>query len=288
MEYFVQQLINSVILGILFALAGLGLTLIFGVLKLANFAYGSTFMLGGYATYILIVHHGLPFYAAVIISVVLITAMGFVLERVLLAPFRDKPDAQLIAGLAIYLLIKACAVLGFGSNALTIPSLSNGIIRIGPYEIPTSRMICVGIAAVTIVSTWLFLRYTHLGRLTRAVSQSRTRARVLGIRVSAFEIGFMGIGSGLSALAGSLLGSIFAVQPGFDDYALFTSFVLIILGGLGSIWGAVVAGIILGATQILGGAYISSQYASAFPYLILILVLLFRPNGLFGKEGRVA
>jgi branched-chain amino acid transport system permease protein len=285
---FTQQVFNSVQLGMLFAFAGVGLTLIFGVLKLADFAYGSTFMLGGYATYEFITKWHMPFVLAAILSVLLLTLVGFILERLLLAPFRNSPDAQLISGLAVYLLIKAASTIWLGSNPETIPTVAHGLVKVGGVIMPYDRLISMGVAMVLIIAVWLFLRATHIGRLTRAVSESRTRARLLGVPVAAFEIGAMGIGSGISALAGSLLGSIFAVQPGFDDYALFTSFVLIVLGGLGSIWGAVIGGIIIGATQVLGGAYISSQYATGFPFVILILILLIRPNGLLGKGGRVA
>ena len=288
MGFFLQQLFNSAQLGLLFAFAGVGLTLIFGVLKLADFAYGSTFMLGGYAAYTFIVDWGINFWLAVLMSFLLLTCAGFLLERLLLAPFRNSPDAQLISGLSVYLLIKAAAVLWLGSNPETIPTVVKGIVTIGPVKMPEDRLIAMGVALVLIIALWLILRRSHLGRLTRAVSDSRVRARLLGIPVAPFEIGAMGIGSGISALAGALLGSIFAVQPGFDDYALFTSFVLIVLGGLGSIWGAVVGGLIIGATQIFGGAYISSQYATGFPFVILIVVLLIRPNGLLGKGGRVA
>lgn len=288
MHLLLQQVVNGLLLGGMFALMSVGLSMVFGLMKTANFAYGGLYMLGGYCAYWASALLGLSYLGSLLLAFVLLFGAGVLVERLGFEPLRGNGDATLIFGLGLALMLRGLAVIAWGSQARFMDAPTSGSLHWGWLVLPSARLwACV--ASLTILAAlYLVVHRSRWGRLVRAVADDPNRAALLGIRVQLHSSLVFGLGTGLSALACVFLMPVLSLSPTVDDSAMYTAFAVVILGGLGSIAGCLLGAMILGLVSTLSLEWSNSVIAPAFPLLVLLLVLLFKPQGLLGQRGRMA
>jgi branched-chain amino acid transport system permease protein len=289
LEALPQHLVNGLVLGGTYALLGIGLTLIFGLMNLVNFAHGELYTLGAYATFAALALGGLNFFAAIAAAIVLGGLAGAVGERVLLRPLRDESiDTTMLVMIGLWIAMQNAELLVWGGVARSIPHpFPTAPIVLGPVGIAPLRLFVVATALALIVAAWLLIQRTRLGMAMRATFQDRETAALMGVRIGRIHTATFAFGSALAAAAGALLGPIFLAYPSMGDLASLKAFSVVILGGLGNLPGATVGGLLLGIAEELGAGYVSSGYRDAVGFVIIILVLLFRPSGLFARSERI-
>jgi branched-chain amino acid transport system permease protein len=285
---FFQQLVNGLILGGAYALISVGMTMIFGIMNISNFAHGTIYMLGGYCVYFFSMAFGVPFFLAVALSILAVGVAGIVMERIVFKPVYGGPvlnDLLISLGLAVFL--ENGALLLWGSTSLSVKTpYTDVIIRIFSASVTLQRIIVLVASIVLIGALYGFLNSTRFGKAIVATSQNPRGAALVGVDLSRVYMATMAISSGLAAAAGALLAPIFYVFPTMGSTPLLKAFVIVVLGGMGNVQGAVVGGFLVGIAESLGGAYISSAYKNVFAFIILIGVLLIRPQGLFGRSEK--
>ncbi|GAB7020695.1 ABC transporter permease [Halostagnicola bangensis] len=282
---FLSQLFNGVALGLLYVLVASGLTLIFGVTGILNFAHGALFMLGAFLA-VSVVNVTGSFWIGLLVAPVIVGLVGLALERTTIQPLYEKDIAYSILltfGLAL-ILTDGVELLWGSQRSMDTPALLAGAIQLGPLSVPRYQIFVMVISATVAVGLWAFFERTNLGLVMRAGSQRKETVRLLGIDISRSFTLVFGIGSGLAALAGVLMGPMRGVNSGMGDQILFVAFIVVILGGLGSFKGAAVAGLLIGVLEALGQAYVP-QLTGYYIYIILIATLLVRPQGLYGYYG---
>lgn len=286
---FVQYLISGLSLGSVYALIALGYTMVYGIAKMLNFAHGDVIMIGGYVVFVAASGMGLPPLAAIIISMVVCTVLGVTIERVAYRPLRGaSPLAVLITAIGVSYLLQNVALLVFGSdtkafsNVVTLPNLE---LFGGQLIIKSVTIVTVIVSIIIMVGLTLFVKRTKIGRAMTAVSEDKGAAQLMGINVNGTIAVTFAIGSSLAAVAGVLLCSAYpSLTPYTGSMPGIKAFVAAVFGGIGSIPGAFIGGILLGVIENLSKAYISSQLADAIVFSILIIVLLVKPTGLLGKK----
>ena len=280
---------NGLVLGGTYALLGIGLTLIFGLMNLVNFAHGEFYTLGAYTTFAALVLGGSGFFLAVAAAIVVGAAAGALFERVLLAPLRDESiDTTMLVMIGLWIALQNAELLGWGGVAKSIPHpFPTAPVVLGPVSIAPLRIFVVLTALALIALSWLLIQKTRLGTAMRATFQDRETAALMGVRIGRIHTATFAFGSALAAAAGALLGSTFIVAPSMGDLASLKAFSVVILGGLGNLPGATLGGLILGVAEELGAGYVSSGYRDAAGFIIIILVLLLRPSGLFARSERI-
>ena len=283
------NLINGVSLGSIYAVIALGYTMVYGIAKMLNFAHGDVIMVGGYVAFTAAVTLGMNNFVAILAAVVVCTVLGMLIERVAYKPLRDAaPLAVLITAIGVSYLLQNLALLIFGANIKTFPSMVTiPSLRLADGELiitgETIATICVSI--IIMVTLTLFINKTKPGRAMRAVSEDRGAAKLCGVNVNGTIALTFAIGSGLAAVAGILLCSAYpSLQSTTGAMPGIKAFVAAVFGGIGSIPGAMIGGILIGIIEILGRAYISSQMADAIVFAVLIVVLLVKPTGILGKK----
>lgn len=282
------QLINGVLLGGMYALMALGLTWMFGVMRIVNFAYGVLFMLGAYIAYVLQSDAGLPFLAATLGSIAIMFVVGVVLEIAAFGPLRLSEERTVLLGLGLALLGRGLIISHFGSDNKILGSGVEGRINLAGGVLTTERLLTFGLAIALALAAGIIVTRTPAGRVMRAVADDPVRASLLGIaRRPVYAITF-GAATAVSAGSACLLATSWQVGPTIDSSALLISFAVVVIGGMGSMPGALVAGILTGVVVTLGESFVSQAFAPAMPFALLLLVLLFRPQGLLGKEVRTA
>jgi branched-chain amino acid transport system permease protein len=289
LDALLQHLVNGLVLGGTYALLGIGLTLIFGLMNLVNFAHGEFYTLGAYATFAAFALGGLNFFAAIGAAIVVGAAAGALCERVLLRPLRDESiDTTMLVMIGLWIALQNGELLAWGGVAKSIPHpFSTAPLTLGPVGIAPLRVFVVATALALIVAAWLLIQRTRLGRAMRATFQDRETAALMGVRIGRIHTATFAFGSALAAAAGALLGPIFLAYPSMGDLASLKAFSVVILGGLGNLAGATLGGLLLGIAEELGAGYVSSGYRDAVGFVIIILVLLFRPSGLFARNERI-
>ena len=287
---FISYLINGLSLGSVYAIIALGYTMVYGIAKMLNFAHGDVIMIGAYVALISMTQAGMPPAAAVVIAVCVCTLLGIVIERIAYKPLRNASSslAVLITAIGVSYLLQNVALLIFGANAQTFPSvikwkglsLAGGQLNISGVTIVTI-VVCLVIMAVLMT----FVQKSKPGQAMRAVSEDKGAAQLMGINVNGTIALTFAIGSALAAIAGVLLCSAYpSLTPYTGSMPGIRAFVAAVFGGIGSIPGAFIGGILLGVIEILGRAYISSQLADAIVFGVLIVVLLVKPAGILGKN----
>src|SRR5262244_2766258 len=241
---FVQHIVNGLIVGGGYALMGIGLTLIFGIMRVVNFAHGEFFMMGAFFLFTLFSLWGVNFFLASLLSVIGVGLVGAVVERLILRR-----------------------------------------LRLGPINVVSIRLFAGLVAVALIVGSHLLIQKTRLGRAMRATFQDTDMARLTGVDVDRVYMFTFAFGAALAGASGALLGAVFWVYPAMGDLAALKSFAVVIMGGLGNFLGAIVGGLLLGVSESLGAGYISSGYKDAIGFILIILLLLWRPQGLFGKKA---
>jgi branched-chain amino acid transport system permease protein len=283
MDFFFQQIVNGLVLGGSYTLIALGLTMIYGILYIANFAHGPVYMFGAYLSYFLLTLYGFGFFQAMLGSMLLVGILGVLIERVIFRPLRAAPHANgFIAALGLFFVLENVAGILWGHQYRTFPVLYPQIVKVLSISITLQRLLVIIIAVVLIGILYFLIQKTTLGRTIRAVAQDSHAAILVGISVDKISAYTFAIGSALAAAAGALLGPIFLVYPTMGSAPIIKAFVVIILGGMGSIPGAVIGGFVLGIAESLGAAYISSTFMDLYAFAILIIILTFKPRGLMG------
>ena len=287
---FISYLINGLSLGSVYAIIALGYTMVYGIAKMLNFAHGDVIMIGAYVTLMGMTKSGLSPIVSVLIAVVVWTALGMVIERVAYKPLRNaaSPLAVLITAIGVSYLLQNVALLIFGANAQSFPSAVKweGIsLADGALNVSGETIVTIVICVVIMVVLMTFIKKSKAGQAMRAVSEDKGAAQLMGINVNGTIALTFAIGSALAAIAGVLLCSAYpSLTPYTGAMPGIKAFVAAVFGGIGSIPGAFIGGILLGIIEILGKAYISSQMADAIVFAVLIIVLLVKPTGLLGKN----
>ena len=289
MKNLLEQLINGLSTGSIYALIALGYTMVYGIAKMLNFAHGDIIMVGSYVAFIAINSMGLPVPVSILLSVVVCTVLGMVIERVAYKPLRHASKlAVLITAIGASYFLQNVALLIFGANTKSFTSIvGNGSVQLagGALSVTMVTIVTVIACVVIMIGLMAFMKYSKAGHAMLAVSEDDGAAQLMGINVNATIALTFAIGSGLAAIAGVLLCSAYpSLTPYTGSMPGIKAFVAAVFGGIGSIPGAFIGGILLGVIEILGKAYISSQLADAIVFAVLIVVLVVKPTGLLGKQ----
>jgi len=289
LDQLLQHLLNALILGGTYALLGIGLTLIFGIMRVVNFTHGELYALGAYMVYFFAMVLGVNFFLALVVAVLLGIAVGGVIELVLLRRLRDASiDTTMLVMIGAWIIMQNSEQLAWSGVAKSIVTpFPEQPLVLGPVSVSWTRVFVFAVAVLLIVGTHLLLQRTRLGKAMRATFQDRDTAALMGVNINAVYTATFALGSGLAAAAGALLGPVFVVTPTMGNLAALKAFAIVILGGLGNIKGATAGGFILAFAEEIGAGYVSSGYRDAMGFLLIIIVLLFRPTGLFARAERV-
>jgi len=280
---FLQQLINGLANGMGYVLIAVGLTLVFGVLRIVNFAHGEFYMLGAYSTYYAMSLAGLPYIPALLCATLLVAALGVLANRFFFAPLLKEHEFTVLLsslGLALLLAHAAEAVFGADPKYLDTP-FSDATFEWGDITVTQQRLLVIGVAVLLIVWVYAFIRFTRMGQMMQATAQHPQGAALTGIDTRFVHSYTFALACALAALSGALVGPTTMLFPTVGDWAVLKGFIVVVMGGLGSISGALLGGLILGVAEALGGSYISMGFKDAIGYAIIIVVLLWRPHGLF-------
>jgi branched-chain amino acid transport system permease protein len=283
-ELLIQALLNGFGLAVVYILVALGLTLIFSILEIINFAHGEFYMLGGFAAYYLSAVGGLNYVATLVLAMLLVGLAGVVAERLVFRHLRGKTLNAFIVSLGLLWVLQATAQLSFGVLDKSVPSAVSGIVRLGGVIVSRERMFVILTAVALIVGLYLFLKFTRTGQAMRAVAQDAEAAALQGVNIELTSALGFGIGCALAGAAGALLAPIFAVSPTMGALPVVKAFIIIIVGGMGSLPGAVLGGLLLGAVEGVGTLFMSSAAVSILGFLMVIAILLLRPRGLLGAD----
>jgi branched-chain amino acid transport system permease protein len=285
-DLFLQLSANGLVLGMFYALSALGLTLVFGLMRVVNFAHGELYVVGGLIGWTLTAVLGVNFFLALALVIVALAILGYVIDRLLIHWVRgqgEEPTILLTIGLSIFIANTALLVVGTTPRTVTSPFMSKPLF-LGPVVLTQSRLMLVAICLVLIVGAWLLIQKTTLGRAMRATFQDPMAAQLAGIRIGHIYGFTLALGSALAGAAGTLLGSIYVIEPTIGGLISLKAFVVVILGGMGSFAGAIAGGLILGLVEALWGGYVATGYVDAIGFALVIVMLLVRPYGLFGKR----
>lgn len=287
---FIQYLISGLSLGSVYALIALGYTMVYGIAKMLNFAHGDVIMIGAFTTYTVCSTMGLPPAAGILAAVVLCTLLGVCIEKIAYKPLRkaSSPLAVLITAIGVSYLLQNVALLIFGTNTKAFSSVvpANSIkLADGQITITGETIVTIVTCIIIMTGLMLFIKKTKAGQAMLAVSEDKGAAQLMGINVNGTIALTFAIGSALAAIAGVLLCSAYpSLNPYTGSMPGIKAFVAAVFGGIGSIPGAFIGGILLGVIEIFGKAYISSQMADAIVFAVLIVILLIKPTGLLGKN----
>lgn len=287
---FITYLINGISLGSVYALIALGYTMVYGIAKMLNFAHGDVIMIGGFTTYTICSIMGYPALVGVVVSVIVCTALGMAIEKIAYKPLRkaSSPLVVLITAIGVSYLLQNVALLIFGANAKSFASVVSlpGIkLAGGAINISGETIVTIVSCILIMIGLLLFINKSKAGQAMLAVSEDKGAALLMGINVDGTIALTFAIGSALAAIAGVLMCSAYpTLTPYTGSMPGIKAFVAAVFGGIGSIPGAFIGGILLGVIEIFSKAYISSQMADAIVFAVLIIVLLVKPTGLLGKN----
>ena len=282
---FLQNLSGGLLIGGIYALIGVGLSLIFGVMRIINFAHGDFVALGMYSAIVLFQYLGFDPYVSLIIVAPLGFLVGVVLQRLVLSRLIDTPgDSTLLVTLGLALVIANVLFLVFGAEPKSIYlPYATATVTLAGVRLPVAQLIAGAITLVIILALWLMLRRTEVGRAVRATSQNRLGAELVGINTPGIHSLVFGMGMALAMCAGVILAPLLFAVPTVGSSYTLKAFVVTVLGGLGSVPGAIAGGLLLGVVEFMGASYLSSGYRDAYGLFVFLIVLLLRPEGLFGR-----
>jgi branched-chain amino acid transport system permease protein len=293
-ELFLQTLIAGVMIGVLYALMALGITFIYSIVKMINWAMGEFYMIGSYAQFLIVVYWLGPdlWWLAALLSALSVFLIGILVEPVLIKPMftqgiERRDDYATVVTIALLLMLRNLAT-ALGGPYQRTPGSTLPIVMLGPLPQSGARVAAFVCALVAIAAFYLLLKRTWLGLALRAAAQSRVGVQTAGVDVLRLDQVAFGIGVALAGIAGALLAPVFLVFPTNGVITTVKGFEIVVIGGLGSIPGALVAGVLLGVVESLGAAFIASPYQNAYGFLLVLAILLVRPTGLFGERVRAA
>ncbi|MBS0559451.1 MAG: branched-chain amino acid ABC transporter permease [Proteobacteria bacterium] len=289
-----SQLLNGLVIGVIYAVIAAGLTIIFSILKIVNFAHGEVFMAGGYFSYFAIALLGLPALMGIPAAMLLCFLMSLLIERTLLTPLYSpkterKGDYGVLATFGVSILLRNLALLVFGSYPLRPPSFWSGSLIVGAIYLTWDRVFAAGFGVLLLALLVWFMYRTPWGEALNAVGQSRESASIVGIDSTRFYRLAFGLGGALAGAAGALVGPIYSLSPSMGLAPDTQAFAIVILGGMGSVPGAIIAGLLIGLCENMFVAFFPDPsraltYAQAFSLVVLMIVLLVRPTGFFGRR----
>jgi len=286
---FVQTCLNAVYASSYLALVSVGLVLIFGVMRVVNFAHGELYMVGAYALFWVFYQNELPFFLGVAVAIFVVAAVGLVMERGLFRPMKDNPLGGLICSIGALLIMQAGAVALFGVRKKSIPGPFNESVSLfGVQELTISaqRLVVIAFAVVLLGALWIFLKKSRFGWALRAVAQDREAAALQGISIGRISMLAMVLGAGLAGAAGALTATIVPTGPYMGHPVIIGAFIVIIVGGVGSLEGAVIASLLYAFTSTFVTTIWDGVIADITGLLLMLIVLVVRPYGLFGKAER--
>jgi branched-chain amino acid transport system permease protein len=286
-DLLVQSLLNGLLLGGIYAVAALGLSLVFGIMDIVNLAHGHMLMVGAYVAIVLFTALGLTPIVGMVVAFVVLFVLGMALQRFVLEPVVGEGMEQpiiVLFGLALMLQSIGRIVVGSDAQATDI-GIPGDAIAIGAATLSFPRVVTFVLSIVLILGTWAFLKYTTTGLAIRATAQNSSAAQYMGIDTDNIYVLTLGIGTGLAGAAGALLSMLFPITPFVGWSYLLKAFAVVVLGGVGSIAGTLVGGLILGVSENVGVLYLGGGFRDIISFSIFVLVLLVRPHGLFGSSG---
>jgi branched-chain amino acid transport system permease protein len=287
LNLFFQQVLNGFTLGSIYGLVALGLTLVYGILHVPNFAHGAFYMVGAFISYLFIVDLGFNYWLAMVVAAAVVAILAVVSERLVFHPLRHAPPIHdKIAAIGILLFLEAVITLYWGSDFRRMPTPYTDILRFEGLTIPAQRLLIIAGAFSLMAALHLFLKKTMTGSTIIAMAQNREGAFLVGIDANRVAMLTFGISGVLAAVAATLYAPINLVYPAMGHLVIMKAFVIIILGGMGSIPGAIVGGLIIGFAESFGGFYISTSYKDIIAFALLVVILSLRPKGLFVKGVR--
>lgn len=278
-----QSLINGIILGTLYLMMAIGFTLVFGIMRIVNFAHGEFYMIGAFMALIGVTWLGLPYAATLVLTVIFAVLLGALVERVVFRPFRSDELSGMIASLGLAMILQNGALIFFGPDPQAFPSMISGVFRYGDLIIPKSRALTLGIGVVVLMAFYFLLMHTRFGRGLRALVQDQQVASLYGVRLEIMYPLGLGLGIALAAVAGALMAPLFGVSPFIGAAPLLKAFIVVILGGLGSIPGAALAALLLGLIESFTSSFVSASAADIVTFALVVAVLLIRPSGILGR-----
>ena len=272
-------------LGSVYAMVALGLTLIFGILEIPNFAHGALYMIGAFIAFFCITSLGVSYWIALVLSLTALFIAGMVIERFIFRPFYKQPHvSSFIVAVGLILILENGALVLWGADFRRISPPNSGIINLLGITVTFQRLIVILFAALLIIAIHLFIKKTRLGAAIEATSQNREGAQLMGINTSFVGQVTFGLGTALAAVAAVLVAPILLISATMGESVIAMAFVIIILGGMGSFIGAVVGGYVIGLLETLVSTYVTSYYVEALIFGVLVLVLAVKPTGLFGGK----
>jgi branched-chain amino acid transport system permease protein len=279
-----EILIYGAVTSAIYAMLAVGFTLIFGVARVLNLAHGSFYALGAYGAYVLTSIAGLPLWLAAILAVAGVSLFGVLVEKILIRPLRYSQLGVLMITLAIALVVEQSLFLTFGSEYRNVPAFVDTKINIGGVDVAGQRLLTLVVAGVSIAVLYLFIQRTRLGSAILAISQDADAAKYMGIPSDRIFSLVMAISAALAALAGILAGPFLSVQPSMHLLPIVKAFAIVVVGGLGSIPGSILAAFMLGYAETIVAYEISTSWTEIVSVLATLLMLVFRPAGIFGKR----
>lgn len=284
MDIFIQLVVNGLLLGGAYAIISIGLTLIFGVVRVVNFAHGELLMVGMYATYLLAAHLGWHPYVSIVPVALLLFGLGALMQRAIIQPLLEADGhIQIFATVGVSTALMNLALLVFGADVLsTSVQVGTGTLLLGNITVGIGPLITLLVALALVAGMHLFMTRTYLGRAFRAVAQHRNAAALMGVNVNAIYVIAFAIGASFVGVAAALLMPQYPVFPTIGTYFVLTAFVIVVLGGMGSLTGALFGSLIIGLVDSLAGYYVAPDLKEVVYFAIFILILVFRPTGLFG------
>jgi len=281
-----QAVVNGLVLGMLYMLMAVGFTMAFGIMRVVNFAHGEFYMIGAFLAFFLCTYWDMPFIPAILIAAVTVALLGACIERIVFKPFYGDELNGMIVALGLSVILQNLLLLISGPTPRSFPSPISGVFSVGPLSFANERLFALGAAAILFFLFWLLMTRTQLGRAMRALSQDAEVALMQGIRANRIYPLAFGLAVGLAAVAGALMAPIFSVSPFIGLTPMLKAFVVVILGGLGSIPGAIVGGLLLGLTESLASTLLGAVTSDILQLALVITLLLFRPWGLLGQKER--
>jgi branched-chain amino acid transport system permease protein len=281
---FLQQLVNGIALGSVYALVALGLTLVYGVLKVPNFAHGSLYMVGAYVVYVMLTGLQAPYVIAIAASVVAIGVLGALMEVAVFQHLEGKSGVHMmIAALGVLFFLEGTADVIWGPDFRPVPTPLDGVVSAFGINITEQRILVIVAAVLTMAALYYLLKRTLIGMSIEALAQDREGALLVGIDTRRVAILTFAISGVLAAVAGSLIAPLVLVFPLMGAVVILKAFVIVILGGMGSVPGAIIGGFLLALAETMAGTYVAFAFSELIAFALLVAVLVFRPTGLFRK-----
>ena len=286
MEQLVQALINGLVSGSIYALMAIGFTLIFGIMHVVNLAHGELYMLGAFSTFFLTTLYHFNFFAALLMALLIVGVLGFFIERIVFNPLRQRANPvlnTLLASIGLSIFISNLVTQAVGSDMRSIPPpFSVSTVQLFGLSVSVQRLVVLFVTLLLVVALFLMIKYTKFGKAMRATSQDRDAAALMGVNIRLIYGLTFALSAGLAAVAGGLIGSLYVVEPNMGLVPALKAFIIVILGGMGSVVGALVGSLILAYAETFTTLFAAASLQDLVGFIILILVLLLRPNGLFG------